>query len=69
MSPRLITTETHQIEVILVMRDNVVHGVNITLPTDGITIENIHGCAETRNPFGQGVVLGWLPIANKDIMG
>lgn len=69
MSPGLITTKTHQIEVILVMRNNVVHGVDITLPTNGIAIENIHGCAETRKPFRQGVILGGFPIANKDIMG
>ena len=37
------------------MGDDVVHGLIMTLTTNKISIEHIHGSTKTRNSFGQNV--------------
>lgn len=69
MRPSFLSADTHQVKVIQVVGNDVIHGINITLAANLIPVENVNGGAKVRTPFGQGVILGGLPIANEDIMG
>lgn len=62
---RFLTTNTHQVKVIQVMRYNNIHGIDITLTTDTLAIQNIHGGSKSRSSFGQSVVLCGFPVSNK----
>ena len=69
MRPCFLPADTHQIKIVLVMGDDVVHGINITLTAYRIAVKNVHCGAEAGNPLGQSVVLGGLPCSDEDFVG
>ncbi|KAF5951804.1 hypothetical protein HYC85_009748 [Camellia sinensis] len=60
--------DSRQVKIIKVMRDDVVHGINVTLATNTISVKDIHGGAETRKQLLHGIVLGELPVSDRNIM-
>ena len=52
MRTSLFAANPDFVKVIQVMGDDVVHGVNVTLATDLVSIEHIDGGAKARNSFG-----------------
>lgn len=57
--------DAHQVEVMLIVRNDGVHLINITLPTDTIPIEDVHRCSESGHALGQSVVLCGLPRSHE----
>lgn len=68
MRPSFVTANTHKVKVIKIMGNDIVHGINITLTTNAIPVEDVHGGTETGNPFGVCIIFGWFPVANECIM-
>lgn len=61
--------DAHEVEVMQVMGDGIVHGVNFTLATGRIAIEDVDGGAKARDSLGERVVLGGFPFTYEHIMG
>ena len=68
MGSCLFPANTQQVEVVLVMGDDVVHGINVALPAYLVPVQNVHCRSKTRHPLPQCVVLGGLPVPNKDVV-
>ena len=64
----LLSADSQQVKVIQEMRDDAVHAINVTLAANLISVEDVHGGAEARVSLRQGVVLGGLPVADKNIV-
>lgn len=65
----LLSSNTHEVKVVQIVGDRVVHVLIISLSTHLISIESIHSGPKTWDTLGQGVILSGLPAPNKDIMG
>jgi hypothetical protein len=65
---RVLTADAHEVEVILVVRDYNVHGVDVSLAADRLAVEYVHGGAEPRQAFAERVVLGRLPVAHEGVV-
>ena len=61
-------SNTHCIKVMLVIKDDVVHGLIIILTTNNISVKYLHGGTKTRNSIGWSVILGGFQVTNKDIV-
>ena len=68
MGSCFLSTNAQQVEIIEVVRDDVVHGINVTLPASELTVQKIHGASKSRSSSCQRVVLGGFPVPNKDIV-
>lgn len=69
MGACFLPTHSQQVQVVEVVRDDVVHGIDVTFPAGEVTVEEVHGGPKPCDPLGKGVILGRLPVPNKDIMG
>ena len=65
---RLLSADSQQVKVIQEMRDDAVHAINIALAANLISVEDIHGGAEAQGPLRQSVVLGGLPVSDKNVV-
>lgn len=63
-----LSPNSQQVKVILVMRHDDVHRINVTLPANLVSKKDIHGGSKTGESIRQGVVLCGLPGANKCLM-
>lgn len=68
MRPGLLSPDSHQIQIVKIMRDHVVHGFIFALSADLVAVQNVHGGSEAGNSLGQGVVLARLPVTEEDVV-
>ena len=69
MWPCLLSPHTDQVKEILEVRNDNIHLINVTLAANLISIKNIHCGTKSGNSLSQSVILGGLPVSNKNIMG
>jgi hypothetical protein len=64
----LLTSDSHEVEVVLVVRDDDVHIINEALATFGVAVEHVDGGAEAREALAERVVLGGFPGAHEHVV-
>lgn len=68
MRSSLLSANTHQVKIILIVGDDGVHAVNVALSTHLVTVKDVHCGAKARDTLGQSVVLGRLPVTDEGIV-
>lgn len=64
----VLAADAHEVEVVLVVRDDDVHVVDVALAADLVAVEHVHGGAEPGEALGERVVLGGLPVAHEHVV-
>ncbi|GER27871.1 protein kinase protein with adenine nucleotidealpha hydrolases-like domain, partial [Striga asiatica] len=64
-----LPTNTKQVQIIEIVRYDVVHCINITLTANNITVHDIHSGSKSSYTFGQCVILCGFPVPDKYIVG
>lgn len=64
-----LPSHTQQVQVVEIVRDDVVHGVDIAFPAGEVSVEEVHCGPKSWDPLGKGVILGGLPVPDKDVVG